>query len=47
MHVTRAYINNADKTIVEYYRLSDFYHPSEGQKNGEPLFVTVRTHLAI
>ena len=48
----RAYINNLDKAILEYYRvfakqikplppepkLSDFYHPSENQKNGELLF---------
>ena len=48
----RAYINNVDKAMLEYYRvfakqikpippepkLSDFYHPSENQKNGELLF---------
>ena len=27
-------------------QLSDFYHPSEGQKNGELLFVTVVTSIA-
>ena len=51
----RAYINNLDKAMLEYYRvfakqikplppepeLSDFYHPSENQKNGELLFVVV------
>ena len=56
----RAYINNVDKTMLEYYRvfakqikpllpepkLSDFYHPSECQKNGELLFVTVGTGTA-
>ena len=49
----KAYINNLDKAMLEYYRvfakkikslppepeLSDFYHPSETQKNGELLFV--------
>ena len=56
----RAYINNVDEAMLEYYRvfakqikplppepqLSDFYHPSEGRKNGELLFVTVGTGLA-
>ena len=56
----RAYINNVDEAMVEYYRLfakqirplpsehqlSDFYHPSEVQKNGELLFVTVGTGIA-
>ena len=56
----RAYINNVDEAILEYYRvfakqirlrppepqLSDFYHLSEGQKNGELLFVTEGTGLA-
>ena len=56
----RAYINNVDEAVFEYYsvfakqikllpsepQLSDFYHPSEGQKNGELLFVTVGTGLA-
>lgn len=27
--------------------LSDFYHPSEGQKNGERLFVKVDTGLEV
>ena len=27
-------------------QLSDFYHPSEAQKNGELLFVTVGTRIA-
>ena len=52
---TRAYINNIEEAMLEYYRvfgkklkpmqpeaqLSDFYHPSGTQKNGEPLFVAV------
>ena len=56
----RAYINNVDEAMLEYYRvfvkqikpllpehlLSDFYRPSEGQKNCELLFVTVGTGLA-
>ena len=56
----RAYINNTDEGILEYYRvfprkikplppepeLSDFYHPSETQKNGELLFVVVGTGIA-
>ena len=56
----RAYINNVDDTMLEYYRvfgkkirplppdpqLSDFYYPSESQKNGELLFVTVGTGIA-
>ena len=56
----RAYINNADEAMLEYYRLfskqikpllpepqlSNFYHPSESQKNGELLFVTVGTGIA-
>ena len=51
----RAYINNVDEAMLEYYRvfakeikplppepqLSDFYHPSEAQKNGDLLFVAV------
>ena len=57
----RAYINNVDETMLEYYRvfakqikplppdpeLSDLYHPSEAQKNGELLFVAVGTAIAI
>ena len=56
----RAYINNVDEVVLEYYRvfakklkplppepqLSDFYHASETQKNGEPLFVAVGTGIA-
>ena len=56
----RAYINNVDEAMLEYYRvfakqikplppepqLSDFYHPSEGQKNSELLFVAVGTGIA-
>ena len=55
----RAYINNTDEAILEYYRvfprkikplppepeLSDFYHPSETQRNGELLFATVVTGI--
>ena len=51
----KAYINNVDEAMFEYYRvfakqikslppepeLSDFYHPSERQKNGELLFIAV------
>ena len=57
---TKAYMNNADEEMLEYYRvftkqikplppepkLSDFYHPSEVQKNGELLFVAVGTGIA-
>ena len=56
----RAYINNVDDAMLEYYRvfgkqikplppepqLSDFYYPSESQKNGELLFVAVSTGIA-
>ena len=56
----RAYINDTDEAILEYYRifakkikplppepkLSDFYHPSEVQENGELLFVTIGTGIA-
>ena len=56
----RAYINNVDEAMREYYRvfakqigslprepqLSDFYHPSEAQKNGELLFVAADTGIA-
>ena len=56
----RAYINNVDEAMLEYYpvfakqikpqppksQLSDSYHPSECQKDGELLFVTVGTGLA-
>ena len=56
---TRAYINNVDEAMLEYYRLFAkqikplpsepqlyFYHPSEAQKHGELLFVTVGTGIA-
>ena len=57
---TRAYINNANEAMLEYYRvfakkikplppvpqLSDFYHPSETQKNGELLFAAAGTGIA-
>ena len=56
----RAYINNVDEAILEYYRvfaeqikllppepqLSDFYHPSGAQTNGELLFVVAGTDIA-
>ena len=56
----RAYTNNVDEAMAEYYRafakqteplppepqLSDFYHPSEPQKDGELLFVGVGTSIA-
>ena len=56
----RAYINNVDEAMLEYYRvfakqikplppepeLSDFYHPSENQINGELLFIVVGTDIA-
>ena len=56
----RAYINNVDEAMAEYYRvfakqanplppdpqLSDFYHPSETQKNGELLFITLGSGIA-
>ena len=53
----KTYINNIDKATLEYYRvfakplppepgLSDFHHPSETQKNGELLFVTVGAGIA-
>ena len=56
----RAYINNVDEAMLEYYRafpkeikplppepqLSDFYHPSESQKNSELLFFAVGTGIA-
>ena len=56
----RAYINNVDEAMLEYYRvfskqikplppepqLSDFYHPSETQKNGDLLFVVAGTGIA-
>ena len=50
-----AYINDTNEAILEHYQeikplplepqLSDFYHPSEAQKNGELLFVTVGTSI--
>ena len=56
----RAYINDVDEAMLEYYQvfakqikplppepqLPDFYHPSEAQKSGELLFVTVGTGIA-
>ena len=34
------------KTLTPEPKLSDFYHPSEGPKNGELLFVTLGAGLA-
>ena len=34
------------KPLPPESQLSDFYHPSEDQKNGELLFITVDTGLA-
>ena len=34
------------KALPSKPQLSDFYHPSETQKNGELLFVTVGTGIA-
>ena len=34
------------KSLVPEPQLSDFYHPSEAQKNGELLFVAVGTGIA-
>ena len=56
----RAYINNVDEAMLEYYRvfakqikplpldpeLSDFYQPSETQKNGELLFIALGSETA-
>ena len=53
----RAYINNVDEAMLEYYRvftktlpsepeLSDFYHPSKTHKNSELLFAVVATGIA-
>ena len=56
----KAYINNVDEAMFEYYRvfakqikplppepeLSDFYHQSETQKNGELLFIAVGAGIA-
>ena len=54
----KAYINNVHEAILEYYhlftkkinhpspQLSDFYHPSDTQENGELLFAAVGTGIA-
>ena len=34
------------KPMPSESQLSDFYHPSEGQKNGELLFIAVGTGIA-
>ena len=52
---TKTYINNVEyyrvfakkiKPLPREPELSDFYHPSENQKNGELLFVVVGTGIA-
>ena len=52
---TKTYINNVEyyrvfakkiKPLPREPELSDFYHPSENQKNGELLFVVVVTGIA-
>ena len=57
---TKAYINNFDEKMLEYYQvfakqitplppepeLSDFYHPSESQKNYEILIDVAGTGIA-
>ena len=59
-NLARAYIDNVDEAMLEYYGvfakqikplppepdLSDLYHPSGAQKNGELLFVAVGTGIA-
>ena len=42
---TIAYLQN-NKPLLPEPELSDFYHPSENQKNGELLFVEVDTGIA-
>ena len=34
------------RPLLSEHQLSDFYHPSEVEKNGELLFVTVGTGIA-
>ena len=42
---TIAYLQN-NKPLLPEPELSDFYHPSENQKNGELLFAVVGTGIA-
>ena len=43
---TIAYLQKNVKPLPPEPELSDFYHPSENQKNGELLFVVVGTGIA-
>ena len=43
---TIAYLQKKIKLLPPEPELSDFYHPSEVQKNGELLFVAVGTGIA-
>ena len=43
---TIAYSQKTSKPLPPDPQLSDFYHPSENQKNGELLFVVVGTGIA-
>ena len=42
---TIAYMQKKKKPLPPEPELSDFYHPSEAQKNGELLFVAVGTDI--
>ena len=43
---TTAYLQKKIKPLPPDPKLSDFYHPSENQKNGELSFVVVGTGIA-
>ena len=43
---TIVYLQKNIKPLPPEPELSDFYHPSENQKNGELLFVVVGTGIA-
>ena len=43
---TIVYLQKNVKPLPPEPELSDFYHPSENQKNGELLFVVVGTGIA-
>ena len=43
---TTAYFQKKKKPLPPEPELSDFYHPSEVQKNGELLFVAMDTGIA-
>ena len=43
---TIPYSQKTSKPLAPDSQLSDFYHPSENQKNGELLFVVVGTGIA-